>query len=315
MSIQYVNTGSSPNKGDGDSLRTAFGKINYNFSQFEDMINGSSATISINAFPPVNPGEGELWYDTVSGRSFIYYDNSWVDANPTSVEPVPWTTVTSHIIPSLNLTYDLGSTSSQWRSLYVGTSTIYLGGTALSVSNGSLTINGSPVQGSGALGNRLTSSTYEVILEGTTGTVSVPNDIISQSYQLGLAGSQGSYEINRYLRVRDGDVFSHLHLDTPDNSTYDIFLGDDSKFVKVDHTGTVVIGTNNGTQNEWTFGTDGNLRFPDSTVQTTAFVVVDPPASSTSTGTVKTISFDSSYFYVCTATNSWQRIAWDSTPW
>jgi hypothetical protein len=83
-----VNTGSSPNKGDGDSLRTAFGKINYNFSQFEGMINGSSATISINAFPPVNPGEGELWYDTVSGRSFIYYDDFWVDANPTSVEPM-----------------------------------------------------------------------------------------------------------------------------------------------------------------------------------------------------------------------------------
>ena len=193
----------------------------------------------------------------------------------------------THIIPSENLVYDLGSTSSQWRSLYVGTSTIYLGGTALSVSSGNLTIDGNPVQGNSTLGDRLTSSTYEVILEGTTGTVSVPNDIISQGYELGLAGSQGSYEINRYLRIRDGDVFSHLHLDTPDNSTYDIFLGDDSKFVKVDHTGTVVIGTNNGSQKNWQFGTDGNLTFPDGTTSTGATIFAN-----SSSFKIQTISFD-----------------------
>ena len=119
------------------------------------------------------------------------------------------------------------------------------------------------VIGAATLGDRLTSSTYNVILEGTTGTLSVPNIIIAQGYELGLAGSQGSYEVNRYLRVRDGDVYSHLHLDTPDNNTYDIILGNDSKFVKVDHTGTVVIGTNNGTQNEWIFSDYGALTFPD----------------------------------------------------
>lgn len=32
MAILYVNTGSSPNKGDGDSLRTSFNKINQNFA-------------------------------------------------------------------------------------------------------------------------------------------------------------------------------------------------------------------------------------------------------------------------------------------
>ena len=33
MTIYYVNTGSSPNAGDGDSLRVAFTKINNNFSE------------------------------------------------------------------------------------------------------------------------------------------------------------------------------------------------------------------------------------------------------------------------------------------
>ena len=52
-------------------------------------------------------------------------------------------TAYTHIRPSANATYDLGSTSSQWRSLYVSTATIYLGGNALSVSGGQLTLNGS----------------------------------------------------------------------------------------------------------------------------------------------------------------------------
>ena len=33
MAFQYINTGTSANKGDGDSLRLAFQKINYNFGQ------------------------------------------------------------------------------------------------------------------------------------------------------------------------------------------------------------------------------------------------------------------------------------------
>lgn len=41
--------------------------------------------------------------------------------------------INSHLLPSADLTYDLGSTSSQWRSLYVGTSTIFIGGVPLRV--------------------------------------------------------------------------------------------------------------------------------------------------------------------------------------
>ena len=49
------------------------------------------------------------------------------------------------LIPSANLTYNLGSTSSQWKSLYVGTSTIYLGGIPVSVVGSTLKVNGSPI--------------------------------------------------------------------------------------------------------------------------------------------------------------------------
>ena len=48
-----------------------------------------------------------------------------------------------NIIPSANVTYSLGSPTAQWKSLYVSSNTIYIGGTALGVANGQLTVGGS----------------------------------------------------------------------------------------------------------------------------------------------------------------------------
>jgi hypothetical protein len=42
MSLYYINTGTGANKGDGDSLRTAFWKINQNFAQVQ-----SASTTSV----------------------------------------------------------------------------------------------------------------------------------------------------------------------------------------------------------------------------------------------------------------------------
>lgn len=64
---------------------------------------------------------------------------------------------------------------------------------------------------------------------------------------------------NQYFRVRGGDNETHLHLDTGDNSTYDQYFGDDGKYLKLDHTGNISIGTNS---NEWIFNTDGKLTLP-----------------------------------------------------
>lgn len=41
----------------------------------------------------------------------------------------------------------------------------------------------------------------------------------------------------------------------------------------------------------------------------TKATLVSPPASASSTGTAGQIAYDSDYFYVCTATNEWKRVA------
>ena len=80
MTIQFINTGTSPNSGNGDPLRTAFNKINYNFNQLNTGSIG--ATLVQSSTAPVGYGTGTIWYDTISGRSYIYYQGSWVDASP-----------------------------------------------------------------------------------------------------------------------------------------------------------------------------------------------------------------------------------------
>ena len=44
-------------------------------------LSGGSLTFSGDA-PPTNPSEGNLWWNTVDGRLYIWYDSSWVDASP-----------------------------------------------------------------------------------------------------------------------------------------------------------------------------------------------------------------------------------------
>ena len=120
MSIQYINTGTSANAGNGDSLRLAFTKVNNNFGYIEDIIasntstggfgytgsqgdigytgsqgdigytgsggNGGEGNGSIvqSENPPDSPTTSTLWYNILDGRTYVYYGESWVDSSPVS---------------------------------------------------------------------------------------------------------------------------------------------------------------------------------------------------------------------------------------
>lgn len=62
---------------------------------------------------------------------------------------------------------------------------------------------------------------------------------------------------------------------------------------------------------QWQFGTDGALTFPDTTTQTTAYtgLIANGTKASNATGTTGQISYDADYVYICTATNTWSRAA------
>jgi hypothetical protein len=118
MTIQYINTGTSPNAGDGDSLRLSFTKINQNFTYLSTAsfggggngyvgseggigytgseggigyigslgYTGSQGSEAIVRSSTAPANTSTLWYDTVSGRSYVYYDDSWVDSSPQNAD-------------------------------------------------------------------------------------------------------------------------------------------------------------------------------------------------------------------------------------
>jgi len=79
MTILFINTGTGPNAGNGDTLRTAFNKINQNFAQ---LAYGGNGQVFQGDAPPTTATTSTFWYDTISGRTYIYYNGAWVDANP-----------------------------------------------------------------------------------------------------------------------------------------------------------------------------------------------------------------------------------------
>jgi hypothetical protein len=170
MTKQIVNLGVA-NKGNGDPIRTAFDKVNQNFTELYNAIGLGDGNLNIGAFE-------------FSGSTMTTTDSSdIVIAQRTQITSN--LTVQGDILPSVANGGDLGSLTRPWRSLYVSNSTIYLGSTPLSVdAGGNILIDGN-VYGGG--GDSLTSSNdIDITINnddsssytwnyGNTGTLTLPN--------------------------------------------------------------------------------------------------------------------------------------------
>jgi hypothetical protein len=71
--------------------------------------------------------------------------------------------VIGHLIPSANVTYDLGSASYRWRDLYLNGSTIYLGSAAISAVGGVITTSSAVLSGQTVVNNL---STGNILITG-----------------------------------------------------------------------------------------------------------------------------------------------------
>ena len=78
MTQRLINTGQA-DKGNGDPIRTAFTKVNENFAELYSQL---AASVVVGATAPTSPEEGSLWWNSESGRMYVYYGTAWVDASP-----------------------------------------------------------------------------------------------------------------------------------------------------------------------------------------------------------------------------------------
>ena len=147
MAQKNINIGSSANKGDGEPLRTAFNKINENFTELYNTVIGDS--------------KGSVFGDD---------STTLVDAVNSSINLAG--TVKGDIIPDTNVAYDIGSATKRFKDLYLSGNTINLGGTALSITAGKLQVGGADV-GSTISFSELTNKPTTVAGYGITDAASV----------------------------------------------------------------------------------------------------------------------------------------------
>jgi len=100
------------------------------------------------------------------------------------------------------------------------------------------------------------------------GTAAIPGGATVNTIELTpYGGGNPDQRLVIYPTAGDGN---HVHLTSGNLAVTDLFLGDDTQFVKTNTDGSMAIGTNVGAYgvggNIWTFGTDGTTTFPANTL-------------------------------------------------
>lgn len=128
---------------------------------------GASTTISDTA--PVNPVNGDMWFDSVSGRLFVYYLSAWVDTNPDSGQLAGDLRGSVFTVDGLSQIIN-GSTGALTTTQAFITAT----------QNGTLTTNGSQVIYNTAnpfvqMYSTTTNTDPKITINSSTGTLSAPS--------------------------------------------------------------------------------------------------------------------------------------------
>jgi peptidoglycan hydrolase CwlO-like protein len=155
-----------------------------------------------------------------------------------------------NIVPSANVTYNLGSPTAQWKDLYLSGSTIYIGGATLSVSGGE-------VQSSLPIAADITANTLSV---ADTQITFSQGSYIDETEVVGMPGTYG------------------LALNSPEDGIVGLNAIDSNAAVM-----SSVIASNvavqvnvanityGGNPLVWFYDQSGSIQWPDETIQATAF--------------------------------------------
>lgn len=127
MAKQTINIGTA-DKGDGDPIRTAFQKVNANFTELYTALGLGDNNLNLGSFEFTNN------VMTTTDSSNIIIDQNVVIKSELTMH--------GDIVPNVANEHNLGSPTHPWGSLYVSNNTIYIGGNALKIDdNGDLTLN------------------------------------------------------------------------------------------------------------------------------------------------------------------------------
>jgi hypothetical protein len=256
MAKKVINVGTQANDKKGDSLRSAFTKVNENFTELYTSLGLiNDADINLGAFE----FDGSVMTTT--------------DSTPVTIDQQVNITsdlvMSGAVVPSATNIYDLGSPTKQWRSLYLTGSTVYFNGIPLSVTDdGTIIVNGevAATPGGDLTWDSIVNKPTTTGSQGITATTDANGNVnIGFSGQLYTGSSSWSFEEIVTGEGEEAVVSGKLSLPL----ITEIAGGNISLT-------TINLETIN--DYTWTFGNDGNLTVPDRITfsdgswQSTAFV-------------------------------------------
>ena len=159
------------------------------------------------------PYIGSQW-SNLSSNIFIIGSNIAIGkSNATATLDVAGTlaisgviTVASNIVPLSNLVYDLGTSNMRFRSIYLASNTIDLGGTLITVEGGTLKVTDSNNSNVSVLSQRLqlgASSNTAIVLTGSNGNLGInnPNPLTTVDI-IGTTSFRGNIQMNNSVAIR-----------------------------------------------------------------------------------------------------------------
>ena len=122
MTIELINTGTSANAGNGDSIRTAFNKVNNNFNEIVAIL--STATSGGGNAGPTGPTGPTGPSGTGTGSGFSTTSSLVNGAFVTGLDAFGDLITSGDLLPNSNNQFNLGSDAARWNTVYVNTLTI-----------------------------------------------------------------------------------------------------------------------------------------------------------------------------------------------
>jgi hypothetical protein len=267
MAKQTINVGTGPNTGTGEAVRTAFIKVNDNFTEVYGIAQGAfdyaNTIVSDTQIDPFARDQANLAFDAANSASVLAqaaYDQANTGGNVFDQDLNTSNNVTFNDITLANITAE--SITLTANALVAGDES-----TITSVANSS---------GDG---------------EGYTTLHLIPD--------VRLDGT------DRFVII-DPTEPNHIHIragGAQDNSQASLFFGGENSYLAVasGENPPVAISSN---ENVWTFNTDGTVFFPDFSVQTTAFTA-NPTLDSTITNNLRVESgIQENYSNIANATGT-----------
>jgi hypothetical protein len=268
MSINYVNTGTSPNKGNGDTLRTAFNKINANFSFLNTVTSADISSIKGDILPNL-----DVTYSL--GSLTKHWKSLYVNTATFNTVYANSASINSIVISGFPLTIDTAS-----NTIVIGSITSSTTSTSLATQSyviEQILANPGTIGPVGPQGPAV--STGLLVFDASVGIVGGNNLDPAYPYNLiQLIPNNGVYDINNPVfggSFQQSGQFLNIYPDTANaldprihiaaGIGGDLAIGTTQTNVLVNHLGNISITSINpttGTHHTWNFGVDGSLILP-----------------------------------------------------